>query len=546
MIAHTSNLIATQQVDPYTALSDRLHKAFPPKVIAAGIGMAILIAVLMYWSSRQKILADARFASWMEIRSGKLKAIKDIKAQTLNKLGVMLGSNFKKALALSNICPGMVAVGKSGCGKTESVCSPVIDDLIRQGKTILVYDIKGDLRKRHAAFAMSQGYKVYSFPEQGVNLLDFMKDSDDQQGAGEISNCIHSNLGGKTSPEDPFFGPQGKAALKTSFMLAKESPYPDLLTAFSFLDLENFASRLDAARQNFHLGTWSGMASTGLKSVAHAPQTSAGIVGSAVLHMQNLLSAQSIPSLLKSEIPLDLDGKVIVFFTVDEQRESASIPIVTAVIEMLVKRNVNGKTKRDKTFCLILDEFASARWPSIDQWVSRFRSYGFFLFLGYQTDSQVRIKYSREEAISILSNLGTKIFFCPNDIFTSETISKLCGDTEVKYKDDKKQTRTVRPLIPAAKIELFDIGEALVFSPGMKNRPYRLRIPLDKSDTARRDSCAKLWEEDLEPQYQAIFNQKRGGNLSLEVTDRRAICDTLLPLPEIYKYMEPEKIEVTV
>ncbi len=541
----TKPYIAVEQVKPYS-LDTQLGKILEPKVLTPCIFLGLLIAGVYIWNAQNKVLAHARFANWFEIRAGKLKAIKDIKAKKLNKLGVTLGSDYARSPALSNVCPGIATVGMSGCGKTESVCSPVIDSLIDQGKTIVVYDIKGDLAKRHAAYAAMRGYEVYSFPEQGINLLDFMDSAEDGQGAGEISNCVHSNLGAVGAREDGFFGPQGKSALKTSFMLAKESPFPDLLTAFSFLDLSNFAVRLDAARENLSLGTWAGMASTGLKSVAHAEQTSAGIVGSAVLHMQDLLSAQSIPSLLKSEIPLDLDGKKIVFFQIDEQRESSVIPIVTAIIEMLVKRNVNGNTKRQETFCLILDEFASARWPSINQWVSRFRSYGFFLFLGYQTDSQVNMKYTKDEAISILSNLSTKFYFKPNDIQTSEKISRLCGKTEVKYKEEKRTMRSVVDLVPASDVELFLIGECLIFSPGMKNRPYRIKIPLNKKDQARRDSCTKVWEEDLAPQYLKIFKRKLERNLAIQVTNRQAIADTLLPLPDDYKFMTQEKVEAAV
>jgi type IV secretion system protein VirD4 len=538
----TSYIAVQPQPKPYS-VEAQFSKLLTPQFVLLCLGLALVFAFLQVVDANRKVLADARFARNGEIRKGKLKGIRNIRAKKINKLGVALCSAYK--LVISDVCPGIAVVGASGYGKTESVCSPVIDDLIRQGKTIVVYDKKGDLRKRHAHYAFEHGYKVYSFPEQSINLLDFVDGPEDAQGAGEVVEGIHSNLGEKGARQDGFFGPQGKSALKTAVMQAKESPYPDLLMAFSFLDLSNYAARLDSARQRHNLGTWAGMASTGLKSVAHAKQTSAGIVGSAVLHLQDLLSSQSIPSLLTTEIPLDLDGKIIIFFVVDERRESASIPIITSMIEMLVKRNVNGMTERKTTFCLILDEFASATWPSIQQWVSGFRSYGFFAFLGYQTDSQVNMRYTNDEAISILSNLSTKFFFKPNDINTSDKISRLCGDTEVKYREDKRWVRSIRPLLPGAKIELFTKGECLIFSDGHGNRPWKIRIPLNRKDQKRRDSNAIRWKKDLGPQYEQCFREKIERDLAIQVANRMAIADTMLPLEEDYKFMAQNLSELS-
>jgi type IV secretion system protein VirD4 len=540
-------MIDTSTIKPYIAVQPQPQKTYgieaafgrllTPENIVPCIVLAFLFLILQVAKSNQ-VLANSRFANFGEKRLGKLKGVRDIKAKKINKIGIELCSAFR--IVLSNVCPGVAAVGASGYGKTESVCSPIIDSLIAQEKTIVVYDKKGDLRKRHAAHAIRCGYKVYSFPEQSINLLGFMDGPEDSQGAGEIVEGIHSNLGEKGARTDGFFGPQGKSTLRTGCMLSKESPYPDLLMTFAFLSLSNFAARLDAAQQQHRLGTGAGMSSMGLKSVAHAKQTSAGIIGSAVLHLQDLLSAQSIPSLLSTEIPLDLDGKIIIFFVVDERRESSSIPIITSIIEMLVKRNVNGMTERLTTFCLILDEFASATWPSIQQWASGFRSYGFFLFLGYQTDSQVNMRYTNDEAISILSNLSTKFYFKPNDINTSEKISRLCGKTEVRYYEDKRRVRSVVDLIPAATIELFTPGDCLLLSPGMNNRPWKLKIPLNKYDQARRELNAKIWKEDLGPQYDKLFIEKARKNLEIQWANRMAIADTLLPLPEDYKYMKTE------
>lgn len=509
-----------------------------------------LILLVSMWVAMQvwqpKKLASARYANSGEIRKGKRNAIRQMKRKIPNKLGISLCSNHK--IAISDLCPAMAAIGMSGIGKTESVVSPTIDSLIDQGKTIVVLDVKGDLRRKHLAYALQRGYEAYSYPEQGINLLDLMKSSTDLKGAEETINAFHATKAKRAGREDGFFGPQGRSALATACMLAKDSPYPDFLMAFQFLSLDNFAARLDAAKKAQELGVWATLSSSGLRSVAHAKQTAAGIIGSAVIDLQSTFSEDSIPSLIKTEIPLDLDGKKIVFFSFDEEREETTLPVVTSLIDMLVKRNVTGAKKREQTFCLILDEFARARWPSIEKWASGKRSYGFFMLLGYQNNAQTVLCYSKEESISMLSNIPVKAYFKPNDLETSEKISALIGDTEISTFENKQKVRRTKRLLAASEIELFQPGEALIMAPSFKNRPFKVKIPINRKDAKRRELMEKIWNDDLEPQYKSYGETRFRQSLETLISDRATMADILLPDPSFYPFMgkasdavEPEK-----
>ncbi|NJO93863.1 MAG: type IV secretory system conjugative DNA transfer family protein, partial [Hydrococcus sp. RM1_1_31] len=155
--------------------------------------------------------------------------------------------------------------------------------------------------KKHAAYAHSKGYDVYSFApgrdySDGLNFIDFLKNASDGKAALDLATVLRLNFADPGSRKDGFFDPQGLSLLKTDFMLAKESPFPDLLTAWKILSLDNLALRLAAAKKyglfDFdaeELNSWAGEAALGLRSVNRAEETSVGIIGSAVTHFQTLI-----------------------------------------------------------------------------------------------------------------------------------------------------------------------------------------------------------------------------------------------------------------
>ena len=58
-------------------------------------------------------------------------------------------------------------------------------------------------------------------------------------------------------------------------------------------------------------------------------------------------------------MPIDLQGKQIVFIRYNEQFEAVSAPIISSVISLLVQRNVGNHIQRERPLGLFLDEMAS-------------------------------------------------------------------------------------------------------------------------------------------------------------------------------------------
>jgi type IV secretion system protein VirD4 len=511
------------------------------------LALFVLVLLLSAFTKRRPQLSDGRFATRAEVRKGRERGLRQIARQTPNEAALAFGH-----LVLSDLQPAVSVVGRSRAGKTRSFFDPGIKSAIDQEWTCLVLDVKGTLMQKHAAYAHAKGYDIYvyapGFPySDGFNLLDFMKDSSDAKAAQELATVLNLNFQEPGAQPDPFFGPQGISLLKTVFMLAKHSPYPDLLSAWKLLSLENLAKRLTAAKQYGlfgsagELGIWTGEAAVGLRSVAHAEETSDGIVGSAVTHFQSLVDRSILPCLLKSTIPLDLPGKQIVFFQIDEQNEAATSPLVAAAIHMLVKRNLNATVRRERTMALWLDEFTSTRFPDIEAWINRFAEYGMVCVLGYQSDAQVRRRYSRDYAESIVSSCGTKIVFNTGHPETGEKFSSALGYKDVWYQsqsqsygktNQRSSTDQVHkvPLISGPAINRMKQGECVILTPGFDYRPHKLQVPIKRRDNKLWKRCSQLWKEEICPTLIEQTEQRlEEVSMEVELGDREVIAQSMLP-----------------
>ena len=513
------------------------------------IGVWLVIGFFMMRGGGKGKLADGRFATGGEISKARKFGLKQIREAVHNQVALQLGN---RGLVVPDAQRSTAIIGSSGSGKTDSVMDPSIDSAIEQGMTCLVYDVKGTLMKRHAAYAAAHGYSVYTFApgfsySDSLNILDFMAGPDDGAMAAQIARVLNANLRPVGAKEDAYFGPSGDALLKAIFMMARGSVYNDLLGAWEILSLPDLADRLVTAKHNGAISSWIRAAANGVMSVAGAADTVSGIVGTAVTSFGRLIDPLLLPSILTSTIPLDLPGKQIIFFQIDEQRESETAPLVAMAIHMLVTRNLNAQVKRKVPFFISLDEFTSIRLPEIEAWVNRFREYGMVLQLGYQSDSQLRMRYSPDYAKSIIASCSTKFIFSPGagNTEVADAWSKACGEKEVKYKtrNSGKGGSTTEhitrvPLITSDAICRFKSGECILLNP-VYSRPYKLRIKRRKQDMEGRRKCIETWEQTLEPKLTERASNRRfdiqqpmSEWLNEQLINRSVYADTILPSTE--------------
>ena len=518
---------------------------FTPMSIGYSALFVFLLILKNFQGGQKNTLADGRLANGKEIRQAEKLGREQIAQAVPNQAALKLDR-----LLLPDLQPAIAVVGRSRGGKTRSFVDPGIKSAIDQGWTNFVLDVKGNLMKKHAAYAYAQGYDVYvyapGFPySDGLNFLKFMSEPADAKKAEEMATVLEANFGEPGARKDNFFSPQGVALLKLVFMLAKASPFPDLLSAWKFLSLPELAGRLEAAHNYDRfsgeggIGSWLGEAAVALRSVAHAEETSVGIVGSAVTNFQSMMDRSILPSLINHTIPLDLPGRQIIFFQIDEQNEAATAPLVATALSMLVKRNLNAQVKRETTLGLWLDEFDSISLPDIKNWINRFAEYGMVATLSYQSDSQVKLRYSRDYADSILSSCGTKILFNTGHPQTAERFSQSLGSKEVSYQSEsisygKNNYRSLTehkqkaPLITGAAINRFGTGECVILSPGYQYRPHKLKVKIDKKNDRLWNKCSSIWDGKILAHRlkQATSHTEE---LETSLIDRQVVAEATLP-----------------
>ena len=525
-------------------------------IMVSCIVLIFILQTIQNHSSKPK-LSDGRFANRKEIKAMRRKGRKQRFEKIPDKSSLYLGRD--RRLWLTDVNQSISGVGQSGSGKTVSLIDPSIMSAIEQGWTLLVYDVKGELMKRHAAIAAANGYDVHCFaPGFGysgsINFLDFMRDALDDGMATEIAHVLNANFAVPGSKPDPFFGPQGDALLKTIFMLAKAGPHQDLPAAWQILSLSDpgLDKRFIAAKKYKRFATWVGESAKSLIAASTADETVAGIITSAITYFQMLMTSSLLPSLVKTTIPLDLQGKQIIFFQPDLQRQTATTPLIATAIHMLITRNVNAEINRDRPLAFIADEFDTARFPSIKQWVTLHREMGQVNVLCYQSDSQPRFTYGRDYAETVTSSCATKVVFNPGHQDTAASFSRFLGKKDVHYQT-RSQSFGARsggsnnlsphvqqvPLVSEDEINRMLPGEAIIVSPGLEFRPYRLKIPLNKKDRALRDRSVTIWNSSLKQELTYRADKEREGmDMELILEEREVAARGMLLSSQQLEYLK--------
>jgi type IV secretory pathway TraG/TraD family ATPase VirD4 len=404
---------------------------------------------------------------------------------------------------------GTTVCGAPGSGKTFSVIDPMIRSVIDQGFPICLYDFKFPTGQAeiHAAYARNKGYDVRIFAPgfagtETCNLLDFLKSADDSETAGQIAKVLNKNFslnGGKGS-EDPFFQLSGDQLIKAVLQLAKLSEYPDLLTCQKILALDptDLIDRVKAA----NISPWVKVSWDQFLSMRESEKTAASVAAIASLMFTNFVSPDILPSLCgKSTIPLDLEGKQMIIFGMDQNRRDIVGPILATVLHMIVVRNI--AKQRVDPLAVFLDELPTIALPSLVNWLNESRSAGFCGVLGYQNMTQLEQAYGKETSRAILSGCNTKFIFNPGEYESAKYFSDYLGDEEVKYQQKSRsnnkdggsnsysdQDKTKKIFSPEEILKL-PAGHCVFINPAYANSkeasiPLKLKVHVGKGELSRR------------------------------------------------------------
>ncbi|MGG6264136.1 type IV secretory system conjugative DNA transfer family protein [Leptolyngbya sp. AN03gr2] len=420
-----------------------------------------------------------------------------------------------KTLWLTEAQSGTAVVGGPGTGKTHSIIDPSLRSVIDQGFPLILYDFKYPIQsERIAGVAAKAGYEVRvfapGFPESDVcNPLDFIRDIDDVEMARQIAIVLNRNFKpGTQTVEDPFFTNSGDQLIQAVLLLAKSTPYPDIITCAKALGAPNLAARMQAA----DLPTWIETSFGQLISMADSEKTVASVISTASILFSRFMS----PTILSvfcgtSTIPLTLSGKQLLILGMDQERRDVVAPLLATVLHMIVTKNANPNRK--DPLVLALDELPTLYIPDLVKWINEFREYGLSCLLGFQNLAQLEKVYGRETARAIFGGCAGKVIFNPQEYESADVFSKFLGEEHLQYKGRSRsiggkggastsisqQERTRKLFAPEQFLRLPQ-GTCILLNRGYSNKdeislPLRCTIKIPKADTQRMEMSQAKWQK---------------------------------------------------
>ena len=474
------------------------------------------------------------------------------------------------ALYVPDAQRGTAVVGGPGSGKTFSAIDPLIRSAINQGFPTIVYDFKYPAQTRRiVAYALKRGYRVNifapGFPETDIcNPLDLIRNEEDGVGAAQLIEVISKNTDksrGKGSG-DKFFEDAGDTLVEGIFLVTKaveklaegmvDNPasYCDLMMASAILSLPNLAHRLELAA-NTKLNVWTSRPLTQLISVKDSEKTASSIVGTSQRMFQKFLKKDFLGAFCgQTTLPLDLDGKQLLIFGLDRNNRDIVGPLLTAILHMIVSRNVSRVVPRKEPLVVALDELPTLYLPYLGNWINESREDGFCGIIGFQNLAQIEKIYGKEMTRIIFGGCGTKMIFNPQEYEFAKYFSDFLGEIEVKYKTKSRTSGTKgsrsrsqnenkqkKLLVEPAELLKMPTGKGIVLNPGMKQGEesyipvkHRFKIPIA-------DIKEQEWSESRWSVIQEAIVEKKGSLVTDEerkrqFDERLVLAERLFPLTE--------------
>lgn len=337
-----NNIVPTEssEIDNTYSYYLQLLEPFVKTMGWEGIGILAILAIFLVAGGAKKQkkgqIATGRRVGRKEIVSAAKVARSQLKRRKHNEVTLYIGTPRKRGIFnglldamgvpptiyVPNAQEGISICGAPGKGKTASAIDRLACSAFEQEFPTVVFDYKGEQLRVLAPYAAALGYEVYIFApgkkySGTFNPLDSLTGPNDVSMARQLAIAINRNAKkSNNSTQNEYFTDARDALVQTLILLAKDSPYQDLLMSASILKMPGLAKRMLLAQQEGWLNLYADYLATALAAVADSPPTSGGIIGSAFNMFAPLINPDFIPCLCgKSTIPLELKGKRVVFLS---------------------------------------------------------------------------------------------------------------------------------------------------------------------------------------------------------------------------------------
>jgi hypothetical protein len=337
---------------------------------------------------------------------------------------------------------GIFVNGGAGAGKTASIASPMIDQMVKNGWSGIVYDYKYfDLTN-----VVYSAYKRYpaafkNVPLKIVNFTDLSRTNrinpiapeyiTDTMFIEEYANAILKNLNKDwIKKAGDFFVAQPILLLKAMIMFfAKKLPQictiPHVFTAINLFSSEQIVSLLKNDVQSMSVS--SAIAEAVAKE---AFEQVAGIISSLKGETQKLDNENFFWVLSGNEINLNLNDKnapVLLCIVNDQQKEETIAPVASLIVTVC-RKMMNVKRRHKSIF--LLDEAPTMYLPKFETLPNTGRSNKICATFIAQDISQIDTMYGKDARKNILGSMSNTFFGNCSELDTLKYVSDFFGKEE--------------------------------------------------------------------------------------------------------------------
>jgi len=489
---------------------------FATKILLAGsTGLGaplvawLLLLIPLFRSREQSLHGDASFAELHELKRAGLL--------TQTPQSILIGKFRGRHLWLGG-AQHVIAIAPTRSGKTTSLAIPV---LLTYEHSVIVLDLKGELRKATSGQRLAMGQRIFVWaPYDGegrthrFNPLTLLDGMGPGKRLGEIQT-IAAILYPDEASKDPFWTSQSRAAFSAfaSYMfeswdeaLRRQKPYmaidhlPQANTSENFPSLERvlrLSSGCDGKSTKEMLDDILGNAAGAYISpqtraafsnlAALAEQTFSSVIATMQAPLQQFLSPvlaaatnatdfdvtsfRKQPTTLYVDIPtnkLDESGKLLnIFFS--------------SVIGNNLDKQLGEEPDLKYQMLMMMDEFTAM--GRVDVWSKRISisaSYGVRDLCIVQSRAQLRSVYGDNDAQNFITNHGAQVVFTPREQSDANEYSEMLGYKTLRRKQESRShgggggqtsisyTEERRALFLPQEIKELPADDELIFYEGCK------------------------------------------------------------------------------
>lgn len=350
-----------------------------------------------------------------------------------------LKSGILTKYSVNNINRGIIGIGGAGSGKTYSLIKPLLAYNIKN-RGCLTFDPKGELSPLINSTAKRYGKPILNFSlDENFDSINPLMLCEDKSDVIEFSSYFLSGIVGiPKSDNAKYFFNAAKSVLTGVIIFfrnknIKYTTIPHVIALFLTANPEEIMRLLSSDEE-------AKRASQVLSSVKKDVKLLGSIISTFTAFFASLDTPKIFNNLLSDEplpIPNDSENPNVINLIFNLQKRDLYTPIYSSIIGLVIKK-MNTPNQYDSA--IIIDEFTVLSIPNFVNIPETARSNKIATCIAIQDISQLIARYGKEEASSIISNMGSQFLFRTTNPETLDHFQRMLGTREVKNTSKNRST----------------------------------------------------------------------------------------------------------